>query len=319
MQDTASMNMSTVKTSVPPALRWSDHDEARWQKTAGCRVEQPWQGLPEHVQKTSAGSPWKGLMVWHQTGPVEDLFIPPAGMHCILLRKGTPTELLQRQGNTIHHLHWQPGEVIVVPADTPTFWRSSAPRDNIHIDLAPVWLRSVAGEDVLLAPCLGRKDPVLAGFAQVLLASLDSPISLHPLFGEHIAQAIAMHLVEHYSNKSVLSKGEALSMREVKTLTHAVSTELHKRWTTSRLAGLIGLSPFHFSRAFKATVGITPHAWVTLQRMEAAARLVYGTKASMAEIANLTGYPSSAHFSQVFQRHWGVPPSAYRRQGHDRG
>jgi AraC family transcriptional regulator len=314
MQDTAGMNMSTVNTSVPGAGRWSGLDEARWQETASRRVEQPWQGLPEHVQKTSAGSPWKGLMVWHQTGPVEDLFIPPAGMHCILLRKGTPTELWQRQGNTIHHLHWQPGEVIVVPADTPTFWRSSAPRDNIHIDLAPVWLRSVAGEDVLLAPCLGRKDPVLAGFAQVLLASLDSPISLHPLFGEHIAQAIAMHLVEHYSNKSVLSRGEALSMREVKTLTHAVSTELHKRWTTSRLAGLIGLSPFHFSRAFKATVGITPHAWVTLQRMEAAARLVYGTRASMAEIANLTGYPSSAHFSQVFQRHWGVPPSAYRRQ-----
>lgn len=308
------MNASSVITSDLPSSRWSEHDEARWQQTTSLRVEQPWQGLPEHVQKSSAGSPWKGLMVWQQTGPVEDLFIPPAGMHCILLRRGTPTDLLQRQGNTTHFLHWQPGEVIVVPADTPSFWRSSAPRDNIHIDLAPVWLRSVAGEDVVLAPCLGRKDPVLAGFAQVLLASLDSHISLHPLFGERIAQAIAMHLVEHYSNKSVLAKREALSMREVKTLTQAVSAELHKRWTTARLAGLIGLSPFHFSRAFKATVGITPHAWVTLQRMEAAARLVYGTRLSMAEIAGLTGYPSSAHFSQVFQRHWGVPPSAYRRQ-----
>jgi AraC family transcriptional regulator len=308
------MHAWTVNTSNQPSWHWSDQDEERWQKAASQRVEQPWQGLPEHVQKTSAGSPWKGLMVWHQTGPVEDLFIPPAGMHCILLRRGSSTDLLQRQGDTIHHLHWQPGEVIIVPADTPSFWRSSAPRDNIHIDLAPVWLRSVAGEDVVLAPCLCRKDTVLAGFAQVLLASLDSHISLHPSFGEHLAQAIAMHLVEHYSNKSVLAKREALSMREVKALTQALVSEMDKRWTTARLAGLIGLSPFHFSRAFKATVGITPHAWVTLQRMEAAARLVYGTRLSMAEIAGMTGYPSSAHFSQVFQRHWGVSPSAYRRQ-----
>lgn len=314
MSHTVDMDASTEAVPAPPFWRWSDQDEACWQKSASLRMEQPWQGLPEHVHKTSAGSPWKGLMVWHQSGPVEDLFIPPAGMHCILLRRGSATELLQRQGDTLYRLCWQPGEVIIVPADTPSFWRSSAPRDNIHIDLSPVWLRSVAGEDVVLASCPGRKDPVLAGFAQVLLASLDSQVSLHPSFGDHIAQAIAMHLLEHYSNKSVLVKGEALSMREVKVLTHAVLEELNKRWTTARLAGLIGLSPFHFSRAFKATMGIPPHAWVTLQRMEAAARLVYGTRLSMVEIAGLTGYPSSAHFSQVFQRHWGVSPSAYRRQ-----
>lgn len=253
-------------------------------------------------------------MVWHQTGPVEDLFIPRAGMHCILLRRGAPTDLYQRQGHIACHQRWHSGEVIIVPADTPSFWRSSSPRDNIHIDLAPIWLRSVAGEDVVLDSCLGRKDPVLAGFAQVLLASLDHNSSLNPMFGEHLARAISLHLLVHYANKSLLTKRETLTLREVQVLTQAVLGDLEKRWTTARLATLVNLSPFHFSRAFKVTVGVTPHVWVTLQRMEAAARLVYGTHLPIADIAGMTGYPSSAHFSQVFQRHWGVSPSAYRRQ-----
>jgi AraC family transcriptional regulator len=302
------------ETPVHAPAAWTAFDPARWQAVHADRLEQPWRALPAHVKRSSIGRPWRGLVVWHQVGPQEDLYIPPAGVHCILLRRGTPTQLLQRQGDAMQETRWQPGEAVIVPAGVPTFWRSSAPRDNIHIDLAPAWLQRAGGAEVQLASCFGRKDPVLASFGQLLLASLDSNTSLQPEFGERVAQALALHLVENYAREAGAARATAgLAMKQVRLLTDAVIPRLHERWPVPRLAAVVGLSPFHFSRAFKASLGMTPHAWMSLQRMEVAARMVRGSGLSLVEIAVSVGYPSAAHFSQAFRRHWGLSPSAYRR------
>lgn len=172
---------------------------ARWQSLADKRLDHPWQALPDHVHRSSAGRPWQGLAVWHQVGPVGDLYVPAHSNCVILVRRGNPTELLQRHGEVVGKTLWQRGEAVILPGDTPSFWRSSAVRDNIHIDLAPAWLQRAAGGDVALGQCFGRKDPVLAAFADLLLASLDNNASLQPTFGEHIAMGIAIHLVENYA------------------------------------------------------------------------------------------------------------------------
>ncbi|KQP49791.1 helix-turn-helix domain-containing protein [Pseudorhodoferax sp. Leaf274] len=291
-------------------------DASRWHALDGVRMEQPWQSLPDHVRRSSAGRPWQGLAVWHQVGPLGDLYVPPQGNHAILLRNGPPTRLLQRHGNQVGQAHWQRGDAVVLPTDTPSFWRSTTARDNIHIDLSPAWLQRAAGTDVVLGNCFGRSDPVLAAFAELLLASLDNGASLNPAFGEHIAMGIAIHLVERYAQPHGLPRAQgSLSMRQMRQLTEAVQGSLHERWPVARLAALAALSPFHFARAFKASFGTTPHAWVQLQRMELAARLVRGSRQPLEEIAVQTGHPSAAHFSHAFRRHWGMTPSAYRRTG----
>jgi AraC family transcriptional regulator len=272
--------------------------------------------LPDHVRRTSQDRPWSGLKVWHQVGPMGDLYVPRQGNHTILLRRGQPTRLLQRQGNIVGEITWQRGTAVVVPTDTPSFWRSAALRDNILINLAPVWLQRAAGSDseVALNHCFGRHDPVLAAFAELLLTSLDSSVSLNPVFGGHMALAIALHLIENYAqtNGTVRTTG-TLSRRQMALLEDAVSAELAQRWTVVRLAALVNLSPFHFSRSFKSSFGVAPHAWLQLKRMETAARLVRDTQQPLADIAVQTGYSSAAHFSQSFRSHWGVPPSSYRR------
>lgn len=306
----------TQRTDRPPATPSIEgFDAGRWRALDGLALEQPWQTLPDHVQRTSLDRPWTGLKVWHQVGPQGDLYVPPQGNHTILLRRGAPTQLLQRQGNTVGACAWQRGTAVVVPTDTPSFWRSGVRRDNIHIDLAPVWLQRAAGGDsVTLPPCFGHQDAVLAGFADVLLASLDSNVSLHPGFGEHLALGIAIHLIENYAVAQGPARTAAsLSRRQMRLLNDAVVAALHDRWPVARLAALVDLSPFHFARAFKASFGTPPHAWLRLLRLEEAARLVRETRLPLTEIATLTGHPSAAHFSQAFRRHWGVAPSIYRR------
>jgi AraC family transcriptional regulator len=306
--------MQLISSTATSSGRDRDFDDDRWHALASGATDEPWHTLPGHMQRSSIGRPWSGLIVWHQIGPLGDLYVPPVNAHTILLRRSTPTGLFQRQGNAVAQTRWQPGEAVVVPAGLPSFWRSTARRDNIIINLAPAWLQRAAGGDVQLESCFGRSDPVLAGFAQVLLGSLDNNISLHPAFGESLAQGLALHLLENYASHTLAQRAHApLSRRQMTRLAEEVAAALHERWPVARLAELVGLSPFHFSRTFKVSFGTTPHAWLNLQRMEAAARLVQGSRMPLTDVAQATGYPSAAHFSQAFHRHWGVTPSAYRR------
>jgi len=289
-------------------------DVRRWRQLESLVLDDPCEALPEQVHRSSKGRPWKGLMVWHQLGGLGDIYVPPARTHSIMLRRATATELLQRQGALSGMGRVQPGDAIVVPAQVPSFWRGSAPRDYGHIDLDPSWLQKAAGRDVRLESCLGRSDPVLAAFAQVLLASLDSDTSLLPAFADTMSMGVALHLVENYAGLDAAPRNlPALSRREMRVVSEAVASETGAQWTVGRLAALLDLSPFHFSRAFKRSFGTTPHAYVTAQRMERAASLIRKTNASFSDIAAETGYSSPAHFSQTFRRYWGMTPMAYRK------
>ncbi len=289
-------------------------DAKRWREVDSVLLDDPCEALPEQVHRTSYGRPWKGLKVWHQVGGLGDIYVPSARSHCVMLRRGAPTELLQRQGASTRRVRVQQGDVIIVPAEMPSFWRASASRDYIHVDLDPSWLRKAADRDVRVASCFGRSDPVLAAFAQVLLASLDGDTSLLPAFADTVAMGIALHLVENYAESDTAVRNvPALSRREMRVIIEAVEAEIEADWSVAGLAALLHLSPFHFSRAFKRSFGTTPHAYVTAQRMERAASLVKGTNERFSDIASETGYRSAAHFSQSFRRYWGVTPMAYRR------
>lgn len=299
-----------MPASPPPGF-----DGQRWQALSTASSDEPWRALAGRVRRSSVDRPWSGLVVFNMGGAAGDLYLPPLQVHSVVLRNGAATDLIQCHGNTWAQSRWQPGDAVVVPAGTATFWRSFAPRDNTIVHIAPGWLQRLAdGRPAQLRSCFGRADPVLAGLVRVLLDSLDSPVSLNPGFGEAMAQALALHLLEHDALIPATQRAHvALSKRQMDRLRETVLPALDRRWPVNQLAALTGLSQFHFSRAFKAAFGLAPHAWLNLQRMEAAARMVGGEGLPLAEVAQAVGYASAAHFSQAFRRHWGVTPSAWRR------
>ena len=74
------------------------------------------------------------------------------------------------------------------------------------------------------------------------------------------------------------------------------------------------LSPFHFARMFKISVGQAPHAYLTAKRMQHARGLLADTNVAIAEVARRVGFRTQAHFSGVFRKQVGVTPGQYRRQ-----
>jgi AraC family transcriptional regulator len=73
------------------------------------------------------------------------------------------------------------------------------------------------------------------------------------------------------------------------------------------------LSPFHFHRSFRCAFGETPHHYLTRHRLQRAAKLLRQTESSVTEVCLSAGFESLASFSSLFRRHYGVPPSKFRK------
>lgn len=78
------------------------------------------------------------------------------------------------------------------------------------------------------------------------------------------------------------------------------------------LAKAAGLSPAHFSRAFRKAFGESPHAYLLTRRLERAAALLRGTDNSVADICVAVGLSSIGSFTTSFRRMFGTTPTAYR-------
>lgn len=81
------------------------------------------------------------------------------------------------------------------------------------------------------------------------------------------------------------------------------------------LAEVAGLSPFHFSRAFRAETGTSPHAWLLERRLERAKELLMGTSMTVNEVAKAVGFAGKQGLIGAFKRAVGTTPIAWQNGG----
>jgi AraC family transcriptional regulator len=79
------------------------------------------------------------------------------------------------------------------------------------------------------------------------------------------------------------------------------------------LAGLVGLSPYHFCRAFKQSFGTPPHRHHTSRRIERAKTLLAESASSVTEIGLAVGFRETSSFATAFRKATGQTPTAHRR------
>ncbi len=91
-----------------------------------------------------------------------------------------------------------------------------------------------------------------------------------------------------------------------------IRARLAEDLSLDELAAEAGLSPFHFSRMFKRSVGVTPRVFVVRLRIERACELLEKTALPVTEIAQEVGYSSSQVLARVFLKYKRMSPSAYR-------
>lgn len=80
----------------------------------------------------------------------------------------------------------------------------------------------------------------------------------------------------------------------------------------TELAAGVGVSPFALSRAFSASYGLPPHAYLNQRRVRVA-RMLLDAGARPADAAVRVGFTDQAHLTRHFRRTLGVTPAAYSR------
>ncbi len=81
----------------------------------------------------------------------------------------------------------------------------------------------------------------------------------------------------------------------------------------ANLSALVFRTEAHFSRAFKRSFGVTPHAYVLRRRIELASQLMIESRTPLSEIALKCGFNDQAHLCKRFRKHTGATPAAWRR------
>lgn len=109
-----------------------------------------------------------------------------------------------------------------------------------------------------------------------------------------------------------------LASWQLRRVTAHIDARLGRHLVTEELALVTSLSPGHFCRAFKASMGETPHAYVIRQRIRRAQMLMLETGNSLSQIASACGLTDQAHLTRLFKRLVGTTPFLWRRQWQNR-
>jgi transcriptional regulator GlxA family with amidase domain len=85
-------------------------------------------------------------------------------------------------------------------------------------------------------------------------------------------------------------------------------------WTLNSLAEAVHLSRSQLVRAFDATIGVSPMAYLRRMWVEQMARLLSTTDLTIAEAARSLGWVDANYASRCFHSRYGSSPTEFRRQ-----
>ena len=164
-------------------------------------------------------------------------------------------------------------------------------------------------------PGVGVFDETIMRLGLSFLPALDTPDRVNKLFTDYIALALATHAAQTYGGMQTLSrplKGGLAPWQE-KLSKEMIASDLSGGITLHEIAKACGLSVSHFSRAFRKSTGVAPHAWLLQIRVDMAKAMLRKRGDSLSAIASACGFADQSHFTRIFTRRVGLNPGTWRR------
>ena len=103
-----------------------------------------------------------------------------------------------------------------------------------------------------------------------------------------------------------------LPATRVRRVTEFIDNNLARPLPLAELSAEARLSPYHFSRLFRQSTGLPPHRFVVRRRIDRACALLLERQLSVDAVARAVGFRTRSHFSMMFHRLTGRPPTVYR-------
>ncbi len=241
--------------------------------------------------------------------------------HVLLNLQSKPHRVKNWRDGALRDFTFQKDDIIVTPAGTRSGWQWFDTSDVIVITLDPDKVQRFAQSELGLLLDVHQlqdlplfSDPDLCAAGVMLRDSLqDEGLSSVVMF-EALSRVFLVKLLQRYGQWR--AEDVALSARFTSRHYHMVLAyvreHLSETITVDELAAQVGMSPSHFARVFKETVGATPMQYVMSFRIEQATGMMRETAHPLGEIALACGFADQAHFSRSFKQVTGQAPRAFR-------
>jgi AraC family transcriptional regulator len=265
---------------------------------------------------------WPGISVCHSQAPSLELDAPPLSMHAVSLALNAVPRLMQRRDGRCVDGSREQWEVQILPAGHPSYWRAEGVVENVFIALEPPFLQQVALEACDLDPArvevqhvFAASDPVIKHLGYALWGELHTDGLGGQVYAASLAQVLAIHLLRTACVRTPILRRATggLPRPALRRVLAYISDHLAQPITLADLAALVPMDPYHFLKAFRQAIGITPHQYLLARRMERAQALLKDSTMPITDVAFQVGFRTPSHFTWHFRRQTGVTPTAYRR------
>jgi AraC family transcriptional regulator len=264
---------------------------------------------------------WEGLLVEHRLAELNNDEIPKhrhSGIALSMQLNGS-LRLQWKSGSGWQSATTDAGSIVLhgLSGCNESIWDGTY--DRILCEVIPTHLAKLtegrfAGAVVDVADRWSLKDARLEHLLKVLHVELQQGAPTGPLFGEQVGDAIAMLLAKHYATVEVGLWGTSGSIQplRLKQVLDYIEAHLDQQTHLSDLAQTALMSPFYFARLFKNSMGVSPHQYVTMRRIERSKELLRRSDISIFEVGVRVGYLDPKHFRVLFRREVGISPSEFR-------
>jgi len=241
---------------------------------------------------------------------------PEHFLHVVL--RGTVKYEVATKGRVLRFTS-RPGTIFLLPRGTVDEVNWAGPTHRVAVAIHPRLLIGALDEtahetDVELTEHWNLVDSHISALVSEMTNDLGDNSPAGTIFGESLANALAVYLVKCYSVRRItpaLYKG-GLSPYRLKRVLDYIGDNLETNISLSDLATIAGMSPHYFCELFKQSVGRSPHNYVMVQRIERAKQLLRSPERTIIEAGLDVGFQNPSHFARIFRKLEGTTPSRFR-------
>jgi AraC-like DNA-binding protein len=278
--------------------------------------------LPQTIRRTSDRVNFGGARVLLRELPSVGGAEAPAGINHFWLGYRPPEEpgrmMVEYKNPNFTHVA-DHSLLFMAPGTRFTCEWKGAEGVVMHVQFRPAFLEEVAVSSRVDAKHLHQSamqeimlDEALAGLCRVLMREVDTGCRCGSAFFEAVSRALALALVQRLG----LACPSLTRDERVAKAISFIEQHFQERVSLNAVARAACLSPYYFSRRFRAVVGISPHAYLVQCRLRHAQHLIAANAGNrtLTHVAVEAGFYDQAHLTWHFRRAFGDTPKHWLRQ-----